>query len=806
MSVKAGKSAPEFSGPTGRGPLLPACLALGFLAGLLPFALRFSGLSARGIIFWGLAFPFCCCLAAWLFALWAFASRNKRKDVIKNWLAGIRAGYVWLVAVFLLLTLAGVFQLSALEARRDLRDFFLANLETAGHGVRGFKYRASHYAGKPIWTGVLASVSLDSARDPLWRGENYSDRWVAIFSLGHAARVELGTESDDGSILFVDGARLVENLGLHPARKMTARVELGPGTHTLELLHFQAKGGALARLIIPKELAAGLIPLKAGFDSRRLWQLNRRVEWGRNRARLFLGLGVALLGLCLLPHPGGWARKAGHWLSRHFWHLALLAGLGLFMAVGLNSNPGLHFDPAHFGITSWVWHWQARILYHWSNYTSQQSLIVPAYLLQKILPLSVATLRLVPLILNLAGLLYLSLAVERWFGRKTSLVFMVLVGSSVHFLVTGRYFVEMTSYITFCAGLALWGLAKAEDRLWGAPLCAAALAAAVYVHGILSLLALGAGAGLFAAFGPRLFTRRRFWLGAGCFLLLMFPWLWSLFSGQMKYAPHDTPWPELTAWLWLVLSDGIPHTMSGRYLALLYAGESLFPVPPLVPLVLLALVALWPFQRLGLRENRVLRGLFAAALLVAAAGALKIGPDNPELRYFWPPVLCLWLWLALRVSLLCRGLGFWRWPGAGLAAVLCLAGLYVYGLDCLYAFSRTGGLPPARYPPYCSGVVHHVNQRPLYRVLASQDRQVTYLGGDSRHMWFHELEDLTGRLGLPPLDEQSAPPGNLVVEFVYPWSKGIPEGARAHPLPPWLAGKNRAYVMPPKAAPPAENK
>ena len=806
MKPKAANSAPGAPGPEGRGALLPACQLVGILLGLAPLALRFQGVSSRGIIFWGIVVPLACGLAAWLLGLWALTAKEARTSILKNWLSGIRAGYAWLLAVCLLLALAGFFHLQAGEARQDLLAFFRANLEQGSTGLRGFKYRASHYAGKPAWTGIAPIVALDSARDARWHGEHYSDRWVAFFELERGAAVELGTESDDGSLLLIDGGRLVENLGLHPPRVKTARVRLAPGGHTLELLHFQARGGAKARLIIPPDLAAGLIPLKAGLDIPGLWVLDRTVEWRQNRAWLMLGLGLALLGLCLLPHPRGWPARAGAWLRRHVWHLALLAGLGLVMGVQLNSNPGLHFDPAHFGVTSWVWHWQAKTLYHWSSYTTQESLILPAYLLQKVLPLSVATLRLVPVVLNLAGLLWLGLAVERWFGRKTSLLFMLLLGTSVHFLVTSRYFVEMTAYMTFCAGLALWGLGRARDSAWGGPLCALALAAAVYIHGLLSLLALGAGLGLLAALGPKLFRSRRFWLGAGLFALLMVPWLWNLFSGRMQHAPNATPWPELLAWLGKVLGDGIPHTLSGRYMARFYAGEVLYYVPPLVPLLFLALAAVWPFQRFSALENQVLRGLLAAALALAVAGALKIGPEGPELRYFWPPVFCLWLWLALRVALLCRGAGAWKWLGAGAAATLCLAGLYVYGLDCLYAFSRSQGLPPAVYPPYCSGVVHHVNQRPLYRALAAQDRPVSYLGGDSRHMWFHELEDLTGRLGLLPLDEHRTQPGNLVVEFIYPWSKGIPKGARPYPLPPGLEGKNRAYVMPPAAAAPKAEK
>ena len=45
--------------------------------------------------------------------------------------------------------------------------------------------------------------------------------------------------SDDGSILYVDGKKVVRNDGLHPTRRVDGSVKLTEGVHSLRLSYFQ---------------------------------------------------------------------------------------------------------------------------------------------------------------------------------------------------------------------------------------------------------------------------------------------------------------------------------------------------------------------------------------------------------------------------------------------------------------------------------------------------------------------------------------------------------------------------------------
>jgi hypothetical protein len=49
--------------------------------------------------------------------------------------------------------------------------------------------------------------------------------------------------SDDGSRLYLDGAELVNNDGLHGALERTGTIHLLPGKHSLKI-HFFQQGGA----------------------------------------------------------------------------------------------------------------------------------------------------------------------------------------------------------------------------------------------------------------------------------------------------------------------------------------------------------------------------------------------------------------------------------------------------------------------------------------------------------------------------------------------------------------------------------
>ena len=80
-----------------------------------------------------------------------------------------------------------------------------------------------------------------------WNGnppETFSAAWNGSMLILSEGSYTLGTVSDDGSSVVVDGRRVVDNGGLHGARLATGRVHLTRGVHSIAVEYFQG-GGSL---------------------------------------------------------------------------------------------------------------------------------------------------------------------------------------------------------------------------------------------------------------------------------------------------------------------------------------------------------------------------------------------------------------------------------------------------------------------------------------------------------------------------------------------------------------------------------
>lgn len=78
--------------------------------------------------------------------------------------------------------------------------------------------------------------------------DDFAFRATATFDISSALLYTFGTNSDDGVRLSVDGTNLISNEGLHDNTDDFGTVNLGIGSHTLELLFFEHLGGASIEL------------------------------------------------------------------------------------------------------------------------------------------------------------------------------------------------------------------------------------------------------------------------------------------------------------------------------------------------------------------------------------------------------------------------------------------------------------------------------------------------------------------------------------------------------------------------------
>jgi len=114
--------------------------------------------------------------------------------------------------------------------------------------------------GTPDYTRADAVVdfmddaSFNLPTDPnVWPGglDNFSVRWTATLDVDadEAGIFEFSTESDDGTVLWIDDEIVVDNDGVHAPATVSGTVYLAAGTHQLVLGMHEIAGGARSRLM-----------------------------------------------------------------------------------------------------------------------------------------------------------------------------------------------------------------------------------------------------------------------------------------------------------------------------------------------------------------------------------------------------------------------------------------------------------------------------------------------------------------------------------------------------------------------------
>lgn len=96
-------------------------------------------------------------------------------------------------------------------------------------------------------------LEFDWGKDRPFRGVP-KDKWSAIYTtclvVDEEAEYRFRVTSDDGSRLYVDDEKLIENWGPHSPRTRTGKLLLEPGTYELAVEYFEASHGAMLKLVV----------------------------------------------------------------------------------------------------------------------------------------------------------------------------------------------------------------------------------------------------------------------------------------------------------------------------------------------------------------------------------------------------------------------------------------------------------------------------------------------------------------------------------------------------------------------------
>jgi subtilisin family serine protease len=97
---------------------------------------------------------------------------------------------------------------------------------------------------RPVASGTISELSLSVAK----RKSQFGIVFEGLVWVPTSGTYTFYLKSDDGSLLSIDGNRVVVNDGLHGPRERTGTVELAPGFHSIRIDYFQLLGGTSLNL------------------------------------------------------------------------------------------------------------------------------------------------------------------------------------------------------------------------------------------------------------------------------------------------------------------------------------------------------------------------------------------------------------------------------------------------------------------------------------------------------------------------------------------------------------------------------
>ncbi len=96
-------------------------------------------------------------------------------------------------------------------------------------------YMTDQIRGVPVATGKMAVPDISAARQE----DHFAFIFKGFLEIGERGVWEFMTKSDDGSVLFIDGVKVVDNDGSHAAVSATGRVPLEKGWHSFILKYIE---------------------------------------------------------------------------------------------------------------------------------------------------------------------------------------------------------------------------------------------------------------------------------------------------------------------------------------------------------------------------------------------------------------------------------------------------------------------------------------------------------------------------------------------------------------------------------------
>ncbi|MFH1834097.1 MAG: PA14 domain-containing protein [bacterium] len=170
---------------------------------------------------------------------------------------------------------------------------------------------------EPTATGIVDNINHAGSSAPGWPGgpnDNFAVRLAGAIDIPQEGTWTFATRSDDGSELWIDGTRVVDNDGLHSMATRRGTISLTAGGHSIEVRAFERGGayGLIAYWTSPLGGGESIIPASAFSHG------------AANGPRVFCPFGGVLADQ-LLEDGRALFRKCMEWAARPSGNFGLIA-------------------------------------------------------------------------------------------------------------------------------------------------------------------------------------------------------------------------------------------------------------------------------------------------------------------------------------------------------------------------------------------------------------------------------------------------------------------------------------------------
>lgn len=111
-------------------------------------------------------------------------------------------------------------------------------------------YTQIDFDSEPVATGVVGQLKM-SGSDPFWEGgpeHRFAARYTGELDVSDTGTYTIYLTSDDGSAVYLDGVKIIDNDGAHAPVEKSVEIELDAGHHELEVVYFEKNGGQTLKL------------------------------------------------------------------------------------------------------------------------------------------------------------------------------------------------------------------------------------------------------------------------------------------------------------------------------------------------------------------------------------------------------------------------------------------------------------------------------------------------------------------------------------------------------------------------------